>query len=91
MADRPTLDQEVLHWLRRRVGELMGRTGEAAIAAAPSAARLVLLKLGMPDLDTLEAAIATRWGVSLTLGASTDTIRDIAGAIVAGMQRKAAA
>lgn len=90
MADRLTLDQEVLVWLRRQIGERLGRFGEAAVGAAPPSARLTLLGLGMPDLDTLEAAIKSRWGVSLTLGSSTDTVRAVAQAIVAGMQERAA-
>lgn len=88
MAERLSLHQEVLHWLRCRVGERLDRFGEAAVAAVPPSAGMTLLGLGMIDFDVLEDAILARWGVSMTLGASTDTVTAVASAIVAAMASK---
>ncbi len=87
MRDRPTLDDEVIHWLRRTIGEAMGRVGVAAIAAATSR-MLVGRLLNAPQLEMLEHTITSRWGVDLVIG-SGNTVADVAQAIVTGMQRSA--
>lgn len=84
----PSLESEVTRWLRQTIGELMGRTGEAAIAAVTPHMRVSAL-LVAPTMDALEAAITLRWGVSLVIG-SNNTVADVAAAIVNGMQRSAA-
>ncbi|SMH62560.1 hypothetical protein [Azospirillum agricola] len=88
MADRPTFDEAVTHWLRLRIGEGMGRSGEAALVAVTLRMRVGLL-LTVPAIETLEAAITARWGVNLVVSAG-NTVADVAAAIVASCQRTAA-
>lgn len=83
-----SLESEVTRWLRQTIGELMGRTGEAAIAAV-TPRMLVSAVLGAaPTMDALETAIRLRWGVSLIV-ASNNTVADVAKAIVAAQKRSA--
>ncbi len=78
-----SLENEVTHWLRQTIGELMGRTGEAAIAAV-TPRMLVSAVLGAaPTMDALETNIRLRWGMSLVID-SASTVAAVATAIVAG-------
>ncbi len=77
-----SLEGEVTHWLRQTIGELMGRVGEAAIAAV-TPRMLVSAVLVAPTMDALETNIRLRWGVSLVID-SASTVAAVATAIVAG-------
>ncbi|SMH62866.1 hypothetical protein [Azospirillum agricola] len=89
VSSRLPLEQEVTHWLRRHIGEAMGRTGEAAIAAVTPRMLVGRLLGAIPDMEKLETAIASRWGVVLVIS-SGNTVAEVAGAIV-GASRKGAA
>jgi hypothetical protein len=78
----PPLESEVTHWLRQTIGELVGRAAAAAILAV-TPRMLVSAVLVAPQMDALETAIASRWGVSLVID-SASTVADVATAIVAG-------
>ncbi len=78
----PSLESEVTRWLRMTIGELMGRTGEAGIAAV-TPRMLVSAVLVAPKMDALETSIRLRWGVSLVID-SASTVAAVATAIVAG-------
>jgi hypothetical protein len=82
-----SLESEVTHWLRQTIGELMGRVGEAAIAAV-TPRMLVSAVLVAPTMDALEANIRLRWAVSLVIG-SNNTVADVAKAIVVAQKRSA--
>ncbi|MBP2231798.1 hypothetical protein J2847_005117 [Azospirillum agricola] len=88
MAERPTFDEAVTHWVRLRIGELMGRSGEAALVAVTLRMRVGLL-LTAPAIEALETAITDRWRVTLVVSAG-NTVADLATAIVTASQRSAA-
>lgn len=85
----PDTGAEVLRWLRQTIGELMGRTGEAAIATINPRAHLSRL-LPENGIASVELAIASRWGAAIIVG-SGDTVAAIAAAIVTALHRQSQA
>lgn len=81
------IEAEVMHWLRRAIGEAMGRSGEAAVMAVSPSMKVGLV-LSIPDFDPLEAAIRSRWGVSLEIGVGS-SVAELAAAIVTANQKSA--
>lgn len=85
---RKTDHTEILAWLRGWLGPRMGCTAIPK-GAAPMYAHRPLRGLGAPDFEALEAAIASRFGVTLILGGPSDTVAGVAEAIAAATRQGA--
>ncbi|WP_372400260.1 hypothetical protein ABMY26_32125 [Azospirillum sp. HJ39] len=79
------MQREILYWLRRTIGEQMGRSGEAAIATVTGGMRVTHLIPAASDLEAVQAAIKLRWGVALTIRGAT-TVADMSSVILVGMK-----